>query len=179
MPRRLRKMPGCRATASGQSDHVRISAHSIFVDPVLVDRLANMAQTRVGCDYIGYAGHDGRPAAASAQGLFVEWVRVEALEKADREAHLLVDREHVTRYIYSPPRRIRRAVAAEPTSTRRTLDASSIVSTTGNCRRQSMTRWAPRNGTGIASPAWSLSNFIAQRPCALPAGWGTRLPASS
>jgi spore coat polysaccharide biosynthesis protein SpsF len=82
---------------------VRISAHSFFVDPVLVDRLVNTARTRVGCDYIGYAGHDGRPAAATAKGLFAEWVRVEALERAEREAHALADREQVSRYIYFRP----------------------------------------------------------------------------
>jgi len=82
---------------------VRICAQNIFLDPVLVDRLVTTATTRVGCDYIGYAGVDGRPATASAKGLFGEWLRADALERADREAHLPADRAEPTRYVYSRP----------------------------------------------------------------------------
>ncbi len=80
---------------------VRIQAHSPFVDPVLIDRLVNTADVRVGCDYLGYGSREESPHTMAAMGLFAEWCRSDALRRADCEAHTVADRQQVTRYIYS------------------------------------------------------------------------------
>jgi spore coat polysaccharide biosynthesis protein SpsF len=74
-----------------------------FVDPELIDRLVRTAGSNTGCDYIGYFLLDGRPAVLSKVGLFAEWCRAEAIERAAKEAKSAADRDEPTRYIYSHP----------------------------------------------------------------------------
>jgi spore coat polysaccharide biosynthesis protein SpsF len=82
---------------------VRVSAYNPFLDPVLVDRLVNTADHHVGCDYIGYGMRDGRAAASLSLGLFAEWCRADAVRRAEVEAIAALDRDEVTRFIYSRP----------------------------------------------------------------------------
>ena len=63
---------------------MRILAHNLFLDPELVDRLVNTAGARPGCDYIGFRSRDGRPAILTADGLFGEWCRADALRRGYR-----------------------------------------------------------------------------------------------
>ena len=82
---------------------VRICADSPFVDPMLIDRLVTTAEANPHCDYVSYCSRDGRPAILSPVGVFAEWFRTAALLKAARSARSRVDRELVTRYLYSHP----------------------------------------------------------------------------
>src|SRR5262249_33780980 len=74
-----------------------------FIDPQLIDRLVNTADAHPASDYISYCARNGRPAILSPLGVFVEWFRVKALRKAERDAKHAADREHATRYLYSHP----------------------------------------------------------------------------
>jgi len=91
------------AEALGADAIVRVCAEHPFVDPVLIDRLATTAEAHPHCDYIGFCSQNGRPALLTALESFGEWCRTDALRRADREATLPADREHVTRYVYSHP----------------------------------------------------------------------------
>ncbi len=82
---------------------VRISAFNPYLDPVLIDRLVNTADHHVGCDYIGYGLRDGRAAASLPIGLFAEWCRADAIRRAEVEAIAALDRDEVTRFVYSRP----------------------------------------------------------------------------
>lgn len=82
---------------------VCVPADQPFVDPVFVDRLVATATEHPTCDYVSYSLRDGRPAILSHVGVFAEWCRAEALLKADSDAVQPVDREGVTRYLYSHP----------------------------------------------------------------------------
>ncbi len=118
-----------RARPSSGSRRDSHCAQNIFIDPALIDRLAAAAATRVGCDYIGFAGADGRPATHAAEGLFAEWLRADALRRAHREAHLPIDRERPSRYIYTHPEEFGVLLLPLPEaidleSMRRTLDVS-------------------------------------------------------
>ena len=82
---------------------VRVGLDNPFVDPALIDRLVCTANTHPGCDYIGYYSHDGQPAVQTKLGVFAEWARADAIFQAEALATIDVDRQHVTRYLYSHP----------------------------------------------------------------------------
>jgi len=82
---------------------VRVGLDNPFVDPALIDRLVCTANTHPGCDYIGYYSHDGQPAAQSSLGIFAEWARADAIFQAEAQATIALDRQQVTRYLYSHP----------------------------------------------------------------------------
>jgi spore coat polysaccharide biosynthesis protein SpsF (cytidylyltransferase family) len=52
---------------------------------------------------MSYCSRDGRPAILSPVGVYAEWFRSAALRRVARAARSRVDREQVTRYIYSHP----------------------------------------------------------------------------
>jgi spore coat polysaccharide biosynthesis protein SpsF len=82
---------------------VRIRGDNLFIDPSLIDRLICKAESHPNCDYVSYSSRDGRPAILSPVSVYAEWFRVSALRKAERLAGDALDREDVTRYIYSHP----------------------------------------------------------------------------
>jgi spore coat polysaccharide biosynthesis protein SpsF len=82
---------------------VRVRGDNLFVDPALIDRLVTTAESHPNCDYVGYCSRDGRPAILSPASVYAEWFRTSALRKANRLARDKLDREHVTRYLYSHP----------------------------------------------------------------------------
>jgi spore coat polysaccharide biosynthesis protein SpsF len=82
---------------------VRVCADNPFIDPALIDRMVVAADDHPGCDYISYVSSAGRPVILSSVGLYAEWCRADALRRADCEATDALDREHVTRYLYSRP----------------------------------------------------------------------------
>jgi spore coat polysaccharide biosynthesis protein SpsF len=82
---------------------VRVRGDNLFVDPGLIDRLVNTAESQPDCDYVGYCSRDGRPAILSPVGVYAEWFRTSALRKANRLARDPLDREYVTRYLYTHP----------------------------------------------------------------------------
>jgi spore coat polysaccharide biosynthesis protein SpsF len=84
---------------------VRISGRSLFVDPLLVDRLVAAADARPECDYVAYCCRDGRPAIQSPVAIFGEWFRTTTLHAAARRAATRIDRQSPTRYIYSRPKK--------------------------------------------------------------------------
>lgn len=82
---------------------VRVGGDNIFIDPGLIDRLVTAAEADPDCDYASYVSHDGQPAVLSPVSVYAEWFRTSALRRADRLARSPLDREHVTRYLYSHP----------------------------------------------------------------------------
>jgi spore coat polysaccharide biosynthesis protein SpsF len=82
---------------------VRIRGDNLFIDAGLIDRLVTTAEAHPGCDYVSYSLRDGRPAILSPVSVYAEWFRGSALRKANRRASHPLDRQHVTRYIYSHP----------------------------------------------------------------------------
>ena len=86
---------------------VRICSGWPFVDPMLIDRLVITATADPDCDYASYSSRDGRPAILSPVGVYAEWFRTEALREAAKKARSRVDRQHVTRYLYSHPERFK------------------------------------------------------------------------
>ena len=82
---------------------VRVRSDRPFVDPALIDHLVTTAESQSSCDYVSYCSRDGRPAILSPVGVYAEWIRTEALRRADRKATLPADRREVTRYIYGHP----------------------------------------------------------------------------
>jgi spore coat polysaccharide biosynthesis protein SpsF len=94
---------------------VRVQGDNFFVDPGLIDRLVNTAEAHPGCDYVGYCSRDGRPAILSPVNVYAEWFRAGALRKANRQARDTLDREHVTRYIYSHPEEFNIRLTPAPT----------------------------------------------------------------
>ena len=88
---------------------VHIRGDSLFIDPALIDRLIVAAeaddhatgQPAAESDYASYGGRDGRPAMLSPVGIYAEWIRAKALQRAHRAAVERQDRTQVTRYIYS------------------------------------------------------------------------------
>jgi spore coat polysaccharide biosynthesis protein SpsF len=94
---------------------VRVRGDQPFVDPALVDRLVASAESEKDCDYASYCSRDGRPAILSPVGVFAEWIRTEALRRAERKATLAADREEVARYIYGHPEQFKlRLIPAPP-----------------------------------------------------------------
>ena len=82
---------------------VRVRGDNIFVDPGLIDRLITMAESDPDCDYASYCSRDGQPAILSPVSLYAEWFRASVLRRANRLARDPLDREHVTRYLYTHP----------------------------------------------------------------------------
>jgi spore coat polysaccharide biosynthesis protein SpsF len=81
---------------------VRLNVSHPFVDPDLIDRLITAAETS-GCDYAGFSFRDGRPVMQSKLGVFAEWCRTLAVQRAHRLAADPADRAEATRYLYSRP----------------------------------------------------------------------------
>ena len=65
---------------------VRVRGDNLFIDPGLIDRLIQAAESHSSCDYVSYSSRDGRPAILSPVGVFAEWFRASALRKAERQA---------------------------------------------------------------------------------------------
>ncbi|MGO9111064.1 MAG: cytidylyltransferase domain-containing protein [Thermoguttaceae bacterium] len=86
---------------------VRIQGDNLFIDPALIDRLVVAAEAIDGCDYAGYGSRDGSPAALSPVSVYAEWFRSKALCRAHRSASDPDDRQQVTRYIYTRPKKFR------------------------------------------------------------------------
>jgi spore coat polysaccharide biosynthesis protein SpsF len=86
---------------------VRIGGDNLFIDPALIDRLVTAAESIPDCDYASYGSCDGRPSIHSPLGAYAEWCRASAVHRAHRRAKTMADREQVTRYLYSHPRRFR------------------------------------------------------------------------
>jgi spore coat polysaccharide biosynthesis protein SpsF len=82
---------------------VRVRGDNFFIDPGLIDRLVTTAEADPDCDYASYSLRDGRPAVLSPVSVYAEWFRTGALRKAHRSARDKLDREDVTRYLYSHP----------------------------------------------------------------------------
>jgi spore coat polysaccharide biosynthesis protein SpsF len=82
---------------------VRIQGDNPFIDPTLIDRLVSAAESIERCDYASYASRDGLPAVLSPVGVYAEWFRTRALQRAHRAARNPQDREYATRYLYSHP----------------------------------------------------------------------------
>ena len=93
---------------------VRVRLSSPFVDPQLIDRLVGTARSHPGIDYAGYAAYHGGPAVLAQLGLFAEWCRGQALERADREARIAADRNDVTRYLCAHPELFRLRLVPVP-----------------------------------------------------------------
>ena len=82
---------------------VRVRGDNLFIDPGLIDRLVTTAESHLNCDYASYSLRDGRPAILSPVSVYAEWFRTSALRKANRSARSTLDRDDVTRYLYSHP----------------------------------------------------------------------------
>ena len=82
---------------------VRVQVGSPFIDPVLIDRLVNSACADSTADYVSYCSSDGQPVALSRYGVLAEWCRTAAIERADEEATDPLDRQDVTRFVFSRP----------------------------------------------------------------------------
>jgi len=100
--------------AFGCESVMRVCADNPFVDPVLVDSLANIAAQDPGWDYVGYCSGDGQPAICSPLGVYAEWLPVETLRRANREAKDPRDRDEVSRYVYTRPDRFRVQLVCVP-----------------------------------------------------------------
>jgi spore coat polysaccharide biosynthesis protein SpsF len=94
---------------------VRVHGDSLFIDPELIDGLVTTAEAHPDCDYVGYCSRDGQPAILSPASVYAEWFRTGALRKANRLAHDKLDREHVTRYLYSHPEEFSVRLTPAPT----------------------------------------------------------------
>lgn len=95
---------------------VRVCADNPFIDPHLIDRLVSTAAEHPECDYISYQSRCGRPVILSSLGVFAEWCSADALREAAAHTRDPLDREHVTRYIYSHPERFRIRLLPAPDS---------------------------------------------------------------
>jgi spore coat polysaccharide biosynthesis protein SpsF len=82
---------------------VRVLGDNFFVDPGLIDRLVTTAESHANCDYVSFCSRDGRPAILSPASVYAEWLRCASLRRANRLAHDVRDREHITSYLYSHP----------------------------------------------------------------------------
>jgi spore coat polysaccharide biosynthesis protein SpsF len=94
---------------------VRVRGDNLFIDPMLIDRLATAAESWDACDYASYNSHDGRPAILSPVGIYAEWFKARALRKAAQHAQIPEDRELVTSYLYSHPDRFKLRLIPAPT----------------------------------------------------------------
>ena len=94
---------------------VRVLGDNFFIDAGLIDRLVTTAESHPNCDYVSYCSRDGRPAILSPVSVYAEWFRSSALRKANRSARDTLDREHVTRYLYSHPEKFNIRLTPAPT----------------------------------------------------------------
>lgn len=88
---------------------VRIQGNNVLIDPSLIDRLVTAGQSDPDCDYASFGSRDGRPL-----GLYAEWFRVRALHRANRSAKDMADREQVTQYLRSHPRKFKMRLIPAP-----------------------------------------------------------------
>jgi len=93
---------------------VRVGGDNLFIDPALIDRLITTAEAQPPCDYASYSLHDGRPAILSPVSVYAEWFRTSALRKANRLARNPLDRQHVTRFLYTHPKRFNVRLLSAP-----------------------------------------------------------------
>jgi spore coat polysaccharide biosynthesis protein SpsF len=94
---------------------VRVLGDNFYIAPDLIDRLVTTGESHPNCDYVSYSLRDGRPAILSPVNVYAEWFRSSALQKANRLARDPLDREHVTRYIYSHPEKFNIRLTPAPT----------------------------------------------------------------
>jgi spore coat polysaccharide biosynthesis protein SpsF (cytidylyltransferase family) len=80
---------------------VRTQMNCPLVDPVLIDGVIRVASNDNDCDYVGYCSNDGRPSALSEVGVFGEWCRAAAIERADEVCRENSHRQHGTSYLYA------------------------------------------------------------------------------
>jgi spore coat polysaccharide biosynthesis protein SpsF len=92
---------------------VRLNVSHPFIDPDLIDRLITAAEAS-GCDYATFSLRDGRPVTQSKLGVFAEWCRSLAVQRAHRLATGPADRAEATRYLYSRPDLFSRNMIAVP-----------------------------------------------------------------
>ena len=79
---------------------VRVNLDQPFVDPELVDRLSATGRAQPRVDYVGYSSQLGFSLAILGRvGLFADWFRTSALERAHRARPKSADRQDVTRYM--------------------------------------------------------------------------------
>ncbi len=93
---------------------VRVRGDNLFIDPGLIDRLVTTAEAHPSCDYVSYCSRNGQPAILSPASVYAEWFRASALRKANRLACGDLDREHVTRYLYSHPEKFNLRLISAP-----------------------------------------------------------------
>jgi spore coat polysaccharide biosynthesis protein SpsF len=93
---------------------VRVRGDNIFIDPGLIDRLVTTAESDPDCDYASFLSHDGQMAVLSPVSIYAEWFRASALRQADRLARSPLDREHVTRCLYSHPEKFNLRLMSAP-----------------------------------------------------------------
>jgi len=101
---------GCLAAALEEYSPgaiVRIGSTCPFIDSTLIDRLVIAAETEPGQDYVTYRSRDGRPAILSPVDVYAEWISAVAIHKAAKAAKNPQDRESITRYFCSHPKRFR------------------------------------------------------------------------
>lgn len=101
---------------------VRAEMNRPLVDPVLIDGLIRVVSSYRDCDYASFCSNDGRPAILSEVGLFAEWCRGRAIERADRDCQDVAHREHGTSYLYSKPEQFRVRLVPAPAA----LDRSDV-----------------------------------------------------
>jgi spore coat polysaccharide biosynthesis protein SpsF len=92
-----------------QGNVLRVTADCPFIDSTLID-LAYSKFIELELDYIGIATGAGVANTNSNKfpdGVDAEWFKYEALIKANREATNLLDREHVTSFIWRNPSRFK------------------------------------------------------------------------
>jgi spore coat polysaccharide biosynthesis protein SpsF len=86
---------------------VRVEVDCPLIDPVLIDRLVIAAARPPECDYASYCSEDGRPAMLSMVGLYAEWCRCQALDRAHETCTEQRYRKHGTSCLYSQPEQYR------------------------------------------------------------------------
>ena len=97
------------AAAAGAEVVVRITSDCPLIDGELVGALLRDFEMGESCDYLSNTLVRSYP-----RGLDTEIVRFTALERADREAALPYEREHVTPYLYRHPERFALRAYVDP-----------------------------------------------------------------
>ena len=80
---------------------VRMSVGSPLIDPMLIDRLVTTALDDKGCDYATFCLKSGHSVMHARLGIFAEWLRSEAILRAERFAKTTEDRQTPTSFIRS------------------------------------------------------------------------------
>jgi len=106
----------CKALEKYEAENVvRVRGDNLFIDPGMIDQLVATAEAHPNCDYVSYCSRDGRPAILSPVGVYAELFRTSALREVHRIAREPIDREQITRCIYSHPERFNlRLIPAPP-----------------------------------------------------------------